>query len=327
LNRKYKAVITDCTYNPTLEAPIEKDILSKVDAEVYKFQYGLSRDERGIKRVTRDADVVLVDIGRISRETICSMSKAKGIISYGIGYDNIDLEAAKERGIIVCNNPHYLSYEVADHTVTLILTLLRKIPWIAAKVKSGEWWTSWLPYRPILNLDGRKVGVVGFGNIGRQVAERLKAFRMEISAYDPYVDEGTIDKLGFKPVDLETLMRESDIVTIHTSLTDRTRHLINKRMIGLLKEKAILVNTSRGAVIDQHALCEALENRKIMGAVLDVLEKEPPNPNDEIFKLDNVIITPHMGWCSEESAIRGQHLAAEEAARVLCGEPPKHRVA
>jgi len=326
VRKKYKVVITDCSYNPTLEAPIEKDVLGKVDAEVYKFQYGLFGDEEAIKRETKDADVVMVDIGRISRETIYGMSKVKGIASYSIGVDNIDLEAAREKGIIVCNNLEYLGSEVADHTVTLILTLLRKIPWIAAKVKAGEWWESWIPYRPILSLDGRRVGIIGLGNIGRQVAERLKAFKMEIIAYDPYVDDDVVRRLGFTPADLETLMRESDIITIHTPLTDRTRHLINKRMIGLLKETAIIVSTSRGAVIDQQALCKALESKKIMAAGLDVLEKEPPDPNDKILKLDNVIVTPHMAWCSEKTIIRGQQLPAEEAARILRGEPPKHRV-
>ncbi|MFQ5763147.1 MAG: C-terminal binding protein [Candidatus Bathyarchaeia archaeon] len=326
--RKFKVVITDCVSNLTLSANIEQRILSKVGAVVEKYQYGLPRDEARVREIVRHADVVLSDTGPITRSVISNMARARGIVSYGAGYDHIDVKTATERGIVVCSVPDYLTYEVADHTLALILALNRKILRGDRIVRTSRWtgWHSWMELKPIQSMDGMTAGIIGFGTIGRQVAERLKAFKLKLLTYDPYVNSEEARRLRVKAVDLQTLLQRSDIITLHVPLTEETRHLISKRELQLMKREAVLINTSRGKVVDLSALREALTKRRIGGAGLDVLETFPLHPDDQLLKLDNVIFTPHMAWYSEASARRTQKLAAEEAARILRGESVRHPV-
>jgi D-3-phosphoglycerate dehydrogenase len=251
-----------------------------------------------------------------------SLEKALGIVEYGIGYDNIDVNAATEKGIIVCNVPDYMTSEVADHAVTLLLALSRRLHQILPVTRVGEW--NWKRFRPICSLDGMTAGIVGFGNIGRQVGERLRAFKMGLLAYDPYISSENIRRLGAKPATLQELLLNSDLVSIHVPLNNETRGLIGKRELALMKSSAILVNTSRGAVIDQEALITSLRTGHPSAVGLDVLASEPPNPGDPILGFQNVIITPHISWYSEQSARRLQERAALEAERILTGQVPKH---
>ena len=307
--------------SPFPTAEVERRVLSEINAEVSKFR---CENEEDVINTAKDAHAILCDLIPITRRVISSLEKARVMVVYGIGYDSVDVKAASERGILVCNVPDFTTYEVADHTLGLILALIRKIPWAHVSTRRGEW--GWKKLRPILNLDGKKAGIVGFGRVGRQVTERLRAFKVNVVAYDPYVPDESIRQLGVRPVGLRTLLTESDIVTVHTVLTEETRRMIGEKELRSMKTSAILVNTSRGAIIDQRALYKALENKWISAAALDVLEREPPDPGDPLLKLDNVIISPHIGWYSEKSMMWLQRLPAEEVVRVLTGKRPKHPI-
>jgi D-3-phosphoglycerate dehydrogenase len=247
-----------------------------------------------------------------------------GIVEYGIGYDNIDVQAATAKGIVVCNIPDFMTSEVADHSVALILALARKLHRIGPSTRAGEW--NWRKFKPMNSLDGKTAGIVGFGSIGRQVAERLRVFRMQLIAYDPYIPRDTMERLGAKSATLEELLKASDVVSIHVPLTKETRGIIGPKQLALMKSSAILVNASRGAVVDQNALFDTLRRGRIAAAGLDVLEKEPPDSTDPLLALENVIVTPHIAWYSEESTSKIKECAALEAERILAHQAPKHPV-
>jgi D-3-phosphoglycerate dehydrogenase len=321
---KYEVVITDSAF---ADGNLEQEILSRVGANVKKYQ---TYDQNEVGKITKTADAILCDGAPISRTIISNLENARVIVEYGVGYDNVDVKAAHEKGITVCNVPDFMTYEVAEHTMALILSLTRRVTWADNFTKAGRWneygaW-SWTKLMPITHLDGKTAGIVGFGRIGRQVAERLRAFRMKILAYDPYVTPNAATKVGVDLVDLPILMRQSDIISVNCLLSKETFHLIGKRELDLMKETALIVNTARGRVIDQVALVKALKSKRIAGAGLDVLEKEPCEPDDPVLSLENVIITPHVAAVSDKATLALRRLASEEVARVLRGERPKHPV-
>lgn len=311
-------MITDNAFEAS---SVEEVILGRIGASVQKFQCS---SESQVIEAAKNADIVLCDSSPITRNVILNLNKALGIVEYGIGYDNIDVNAATERGIVVCNIPDFMTSEVADHAVTLLLALCRKLHQILPSTRAGEW--NWKKFRPINALDGRTAGIIGFGNIGRQVGERLRAFKMDILAYDPYIPSENIRKLGANPAPLQQLLANCDLISIHVPLTKETRHLIGKKEIALMKRSAVLVNTSRGAVIDQEALIASLRTGHPSAVGLDVLAPEPPDSRDPILEFENVILTPHIGWYSEQSARRLQEHAALDAERILTGQAPKHPV-
>jgi len=318
LNWRFLVVIAD---SPFETCDKEEGILGKTGARVQKFNCS---SESQVIDATRNARIVLCDASPITRNVIANLQEAVGIVEYGIGYDNIDVNAATQKGIVVCNVPDFMTSEVADHTVALILTLARKLHHIVPSIRSGEW--NWRKFRPIESLDSMTAGIIGFGNIGRQVASRLSAFGMKIVAYDPYIPAENVQRLGARPATLEQLLTTSDTVSIHVPLTGETRHLIGKKELAMMKKSSILINTSRGRVIDQGALFSSLREKQIGAAGLDVLAREPPDSSDPILTLDNVIITPHIGWYSEQSSSRLQEYAALEAERILTGQTPRHPV-
>jgi D-3-phosphoglycerate dehydrogenase / 2-oxoglutarate reductase len=318
----YSVVMTDGPFDDCL---IEAEILARIGATIQRFQ---TYDAEKVIEITREANGIICDYAPFNRQVISSLKKAKGIVVAGVGFDNIDLEAASEKGIVVCNTPNYMSYEVPEHAVALILSLTRKISAANLGSKSGEWSRFgekyWSKLTPIFHLDGKTVGIIGLGRLGKKVAKRLSAFDTKVIAYDPYVSEEAMRASGVQRTDLDTLLRESDVISINACLTDETFHMIGARELSLMKETAILVNTARGKIIDQEALVKALASKRIAGAGLDVLEREPPDPNEEILKLDNVIITPHMAAFSEKTATEIRRLAAEEMVRILLGKTPLH---
>ena len=318
MNQKYLVVIAD---SPFENNGREQAILGKIGAHVQRSNCS---NEPDVIEAAKEADVVICDVSPMTRNVISNLRRVVGIVESGVGYDNIDVDAATERGIMVCNVPNFMTCEVTDHAVALVLALTRKLDQIIPSTRAGEW--AWRKFRPIQGLDGKTAGVIGFGNIGRQVAKRLRAFDMEVIAYDPYVSTQAIERLGGKPATLEQLLASSDVVTIHVPLTKETRHLIGKSELALMKNSAILVNTSRGSVIDQEALVDSLRQRQIRAAGLDVLAAEPPDPNDPILRLDNAIVTPHIGWYSENSSSRLQEYTALEAERILTGQTPRNLV-
>ncbi|MEM3608622.1 MAG: C-terminal binding protein [Candidatus Bathyarchaeia archaeon] len=315
-----RVVVTDHVY-PSIE--IERGIL---ESSGFSFKVYQCKDEEEVVKACREADGILTTFAPITRRVIQSLDRAKVIVRHGVGYDNIDVSAASERGIMVVNIPDFGGSEVADHTLALMASLLRRIPQYNRLVRSGRW-RSWADYRPLPPLYRLALGVVGFGRIGRQVASKaMGAFGMKVVAYDPYVAEEEFRRLHVTPVGLESLLKTSDIVTLHTPLTDETRHMIDEGRLRLMKPTAILINTSRGPVVDQKALTEALRRGWISGAALDVLASEPPDRDDPLLKMENVILTPHIAWFSEESFTDLLQKAAQEVIRALKGEEPLHIV-
>jgi glyoxylate reductase len=246
----------------------------------------------------------------------------KVIANMAVGYDNVDLEAAKQRDIVVTNTPEVLTETTADTAFLLLLAAARRLGEAERLVRSGGW-DAWGPMQ-LLGPDvwGKKLGLVGLGRIGQAVARRSSGFQMEVFYYDQYRNESMEEELGARYVELDDLLRESDFVSIHTPLTPETRHLISERELGLMQRNAVLVNASRGPVVDEAALAEALENERIFAAGLDVYEEEP-EVHPRLLELENVVLAPHIGSASMETRDKMATLAAENLRAVLSGEPAK----
>ncbi len=257
---------------------------------------------------------------KVTREVIEAANKLKIIARAGVGVDNVDVKSATEKGIMVVNAPESTSITVAEHAIGIILSLARKISIADKSVKDGKWEKSKFMG---MELADKTLGIVGMGRIGSQVASRCKAFAMDVLVYDPYITEAIASKLGVKVVDLETLLRNSDVITIHVPLTPETKHLISQNEFETMKENAFIVNCARGGIINEDALYDALSNGKIGGAGLDVFEKEPPKDNP-LLTLDNLVATPHIGASTREAQRDAALIVAKEIKRVFNGEPPKN---
>jgi D-3-phosphoglycerate dehydrogenase len=278
------------------------------------------RDPAATLAAVRDASVVLVREGPLPRAAVDAMAHGLGIVRYGIGVDNIDREAARERRIAVANVPDYGTDEVAMQTVALAYAVARAVPQHAAEVRAGRWSTGVL--RPLHRLRGGVLGLVGYGRIARRTHELLAGVGFARTlVHDHHVDPRH-PPAGCEAADVDTICREADLISLHLPLTDSTRHLIDARRIALMRPTTILVNTARGGLVDSDALAEALAAGRLHGAGLDVLDREPPDPAHPLLALPNAVLTNHIGWYSEQSMRDLQRLAAEEAARLLRGEPP-----
>ncbi|UVI29550.1 C-terminal binding protein [Paenibacillus spongiae] len=315
---KYKVAITDCRF-PNID--LERQVLEPLDCEI---RIGQCETENEILDLCEDADAVLTQWAPVTARAIKGMNRCKGIVRYGIGVDNVDLEAANQCSIPVVNIPDYAIDEVADHTLALLLSLVRKIPQIASQVRSGVWDIA--PCRPIIGLQNKQLGLAGFGNIARAVAKRAQAFGLRVTAYDPNVDEEQFRIAGVEQTNWTALLQNSDILCAHLPLSQQTRHMLDKAAFARMKPTSYLINTSRGGVIDTEALIEALQNREIAGAALDVLEHEPISKSSPLLSMEQCIITSHCAWYSEDSLQRLQLYAALEIKRLLTGERPKHIV-
>ena len=244
------------------------------------------------------------------------------IANMAVGYDNIDVEAAGERGIVVTNTPGVLDETTADVAFMLVLAAARRLGEGERLLRAGKW--EWWGPKQLRGLDvwGKRLGIVGMGRIGRAVARRGRGFGMEILYHNRSRKEDAENELGARCLDLDDLLRESDFVSIHTPLTDETRHLISERELGLMRETAVLVNTSRGPVVDEGALAAALAEGRIFAAGLDVYEEEP-KVHPELLELENVVLAPHVGSATIDTRDKMATLAAENLAGVLRGEEPK----
>jgi D-3-phosphoglycerate dehydrogenase len=322
LSKKSKPKILITEAMPLIEE--EKKILSK-HADV-KLAKSLNEDE--LAEEAKDADVIMVVYAKITEKIINSAAKLRGIVRYGIGVDNIDLKAASKRRIPVANVPDYCIGTVADHAFALILALNRKLLLADSILRSGEYgvWTSPSPKLMGVDLEGKVLGLVGIGKIGSAVAARAKGFGMKVVAFDPYIPKEIAEKLGVELVDLETLLKNADFISIHAPLTPETRGIIGKKELRMMKRTAYIINTARGPIIQEKALYKALKNGWIAGAGLDVYEKEPPDPDNPLFKLENVILTPHIAYYTKEAIWRLEMSAVEEAIRILQGKMPKNLV-
>ena len=306
--------------HPFASLETERRILAAVGARVVDAQV---RSELEAIEACRDADAVLVRRFPLTRPIVEVMRRCRLICNYGAGYDNVDVQAAAERGIPVSATAGYGDDEVADHTLALLLALGRRIipqrQALAAAASAGPIQWSHAPYVPIRRLRDQTLGLVGFGRIGRTVARKASALGLRIIASDPVASPDDAAGLGVQLVPLPTLLAEADFVSLHAPLTPETRHLIGPAALASMKPTAYLINCARGALVDQSALLSALRSGQIAGAGLDVLESEPP-PSETLasfLALPNVILTPHVAWYSEESIADRQRIAAETVRDAL----------
>jgi D-3-phosphoglycerate dehydrogenase len=310
---KAKVVLTDYVWE---SLDVEKKTLAGL-ADLVALQ---TKKPEEFLAEAKDCDALLnTYAGPITAEAMAQMPKCKIIARYGIGVDTIDLDAATKAGIIVTNNPTYCIEEVAEHTMALLLSAARKIAFYDRQVRAGQWAVP--PGKPMFRLSGSTLGLVGFGNIARQVAVRAAAFGMRVLFSDPFVKEGQFKEPGRK-VELPDLFKESDFVSLHPPLMPQTRKMINDDAFSRMKPTAIVINCSRGPVIDTEALVRALDAKKIAGCALDTVDPEPlPNPHP-LRERENVILNPHAAWYSEQAMVGLQAGAPGEVKRVLSGEWP-----
>jgi D-3-phosphoglycerate dehydrogenase / 2-oxoglutarate reductase len=312
----YKVAILDTLYMSYGE---EEEVLARIDAEVVTTR---GDDIDQVRALVRDADGLLANLNPVDAETIGAMGRCKVISRYGVGFDSVDVDAATEAGIWVTNVPDYATEDVSDHAVALLLTCVRKIPFRDAGIRKGGWnlkneQKSW-------RTADKTLGILGLGHIGSATARKLSGFGFSrVLACDPYIDASGFAKSNAQSVDFETLLAESDLISIHTPLNEETRHLIDARALSLMKKSAILVNTSRGGVIDTKAIVDALKDGGLAYAGLDVHEDEPLLPGSALYDLDNVVLTDHCAWYTEESIVELKTRAAENVAAVLKGERPR----
>lgn len=271
-----------------------------------------------ILEVARDADAILVTYAKLSGDLIRQLTRCKAIGRFGLGVDNIDLLAAKEKGIAVNYVPDYCIREVSDHAMALLLALIRKIPLSNRLVQAGRW--EMPAVVPIRRIEGTVLGLLGFGHIPRLVAPKAKAFGMKVIAYDPYAKPDVFETAGVDSVDFDTLLARSDYLSLHAPLTPQTRVMMNTAAFAKMKNGAYIVNTARGPLIDEAALVAALDSGQIGGAGLDVVAVEPLAKDSPLLGRDNVIVTPHTAFYSIEALDELQSKCASDVARVLSGE-------
>ncbi|MEI7728909.1 MAG: C-terminal binding protein [Verrucomicrobiota bacterium] len=271
-------------------------------------------------RLCENADAILVRWHKIGPELIRRFRCCKIIVRYGVGYDNVDQSAATEAGIMVGHAPSYCLDEVATHALALLLACVRNVIPIQRRLTQGGWAPN--PPEKSYRMVGRTMGLVGFGNIGQTVARKLGGWRMRLLATDPFVERETAAALGVELVDLRTLCRESDFISLHAPLLPETRHLVSHREFELMKPGVIIVNTARGPVLDAEALLVALNTGRVASAGLDVFELEPLDLNSPLRSHPRVVISDHTAWYSEESVAELQTTVAEEAVRVCTGGLP-----
>src|SRR5437773_4310284 len=278
-------------------------------------------DEGELIAKTRDADALVVVYSPITRAVLSALEGLKTVVRTGVGYDVIDVAAATELGVIVVNIPDLWIREVANHALGLLLAWNRKIIALDRQLHAGAWGVGAMGPRTGA-LHGETVGIVGLGNIGSAFARRVAAFETKVIACDPYVDDKRFAALGVERVSLEALAERSDYVSVHTLLNAETRYLIGEAFFRRMKPTAILINTSRGPVVDERALTRALEAKRLAGAALDVWEEEPIAPDNPLLKMDNVIATPHAAYFSSAAVAQVPRRCGEEIARVLTGQRP-----
>lgn len=298
---------------PTLEPA--KAALARLNPTIRMAKSPSAED---ILAVSRDADAILVTYAKLTRDLISQLTRCKAIGRFGLGVDNIDLPACKEKGIAVSYVPDYCIREVSDHTMAMLLSLIRKIPFSNKLVQGGRW--EMPAVVPIRRIEGTVLGLVGFGHIPRMVAPKAKAFGLKVIVYDPYVNAELLEAAGVESVDLDTLLKRSDYLSVHAPLTPRTRGMINAEAFSKMKRGIYIVNTARGPLIDEAALVAALDSGQVGGAALDVVEVEPMPKDSPLLGRDNVIITPHTAFYSVEALAELQSKAASDVARVLSGE-------
>jgi D-3-phosphoglycerate dehydrogenase len=315
---RFRVVVSDQTFPDT---DTERALLAEIGAELEVA----TGDRAAVLEQARTADALLNTYMPFDAEAIGKLERCRIIARYGIGVDNIDLDAARQAGITVTNVPDYCVEEVATHALALILALVRKLPQGDAAVRAGTW--SVAPLRPMARPSELTVGLVGYGRIARRLVRSLRALEMRIVVHDPYVrpDEHGRTPDGLPLVALEDLLAGVDVVSVHCPLTPQTRGMIDASALARMQASAVLANTSRGPIVVHDDLVAALRKGQIRAAALDVLEHEPPDVAT-LEDVPNLLVTPHAAFYSEAAVRESQRKAATQVVRVLTGEPPDYRV-
>ena len=292
----------------------------KILKRVKEFEVDIKTDLKAddLKEIIKDYDALIVrSATKVNKDIIAAAVKLKVIGRAGVGLDNVDLNAATQKGIIVMNTPAGNTISTAEHTMSMMMALSRNIPQASASVKRGEWKRSKFMGVELYN---KTLGIVGLGRIGTEVAKRSLSFGMKLLAYDPFLSREVAETLGIEVVELKELFERSDYITVHTPLTEETRHLISAKEFAIMKKGVRIMNCARGGIIDEVALANAVKEGKVAGAALDVCEQEPVSPENELLKLDNVIITCHLGASTEEAQVNVAVEVAECVRDYLLGK-------
>ena len=307
--------------NSGSQSPYEAEVFARYDTE-YVCVSTSNADE--VVAAAKDADVILFTAAKFTDEVFDRLPKLKLMVRYGMGYDTVDLKAARAHGVDVCNAPSYGAEAVAEHSWAMLMAANRKIPSYDAHIRAGEFGKS-AAYKP-MRMSGKTLGILGFGRIARKVAQFGLGFSMRVLAYDPYLPENVFSDAGVTRADLDTLLRESDYLSVNAPLTDETRHILNAEAFAKMKPDAVLANTSRGALIDEDALVNALEKGQIRAAAVDVYETYPKTADSPLLRPENLVLTPHIAWDTVESYDALHKEVTEEVVRFLEGQPAKNVV-
>jgi D-3-phosphoglycerate dehydrogenase len=302
----------------------ERAAFDKIGAELVLISW---ENEDQYTAAVADLDAIIIGRGvNVTARVISGLRNVKAVMNGAVGVDRIDVEAATAAGIPVINVPDVWQHEVADHAMLLLLAVARKLKYAAGMAHSGRWAQVHSALAPVPRLQGKTLGLVSFGGIARNVAKRAQAFGMNVIAHDPYVTPEAMAELGVGSRSLEDMLRESDFVSAHAPYTKGTHHLLSDAQFAAMKPTAIFVNTGRGRVVDEPALIRALQNGTIAAAGLDVLEEEPPDAANPLLSMDNVLVTPHTAFYSDEAFAASRQRIGEEISAVLSGKRPRNCV-
>ncbi len=316
---KFKIVVTDTRYSNYLE---ENTVFKELGVKVQIHDFAGPAEA---VEVLKDADAVLVNLFSMTKDIIDAMDRCKIISRYGVGYDNVDVDAATKKGIWVARVPDYSIEEVSDHALALLLSSVRKIAYKDRMIRSGKWnlHKDWPSYR----ITGKTLGIIGFGAIGQKFSVKISGLGLKkVLVHDPYVKPEDIETFGCIPASLNELVKDADYISIHAPLTEKTTGLIDRKAFIDMKSSCILINTSRGPLVNEHDLFTALKEGQIAAAGIDVYETEPLPEDSPLRTMDNITLTDHAGWYSEESIVELKTKAAQNILQVLKGKPPVYPV-
>lgn len=309
---------------PDYKFELEREALDLIGAEIVPVR---ADDEPTYLQQIADMDAVMAGLRvSLTADVIAGLRRCKVIAAGGIGVDKIDVEAATAAGIAVTNVPDVFTEEVADQAFALLLAVNRKLVYCQQMASSGRWSEAYGGLGSMPKVHGKTLGLVAFGNISRAVTRRAKGFGLRVLAYDPFVSADVMASHGVESRGLQEMLGEADFVSAHAPHSKGTHHLMSDDQFGAMKPQAVFINTGRGKVVDEPALVRALEQGKIAGAGLDVLEEEPPDPSNPLFTMPNVVVTPHMASYSNESNVERRRRVGQEIAAVLTGKRPRNVV-
>jgi D-3-phosphoglycerate dehydrogenase len=316
-----KRIVTagDRVYMKFFDMDFFKVRAREADAELISFK---GFEDRRFREAIAGADALILIDRPLTREHLAVMRRCRIVLALEVGYDFIDVQAATEKGIVVSNVPVYCTQQVALHALTLLLASNRKLKTLLRETGGGGW--DYNVCKPLHELEGRTLGIVGLGRIGRALVPKARGVGLEIIAYDPYLADDIFSICGVRRCyELDELLEQADFISLHVPLTEETFHLFGEREFRKMKRDALIINTCRGKVIDEKALYNGLKNSIIAGGGVDVLEKEPPDPGNPLLLLDNLVVTPHVAWYSEKGMERLKNMGMDEVVRVLTGRRPR----